>query len=230
MTNSSIVKKDGNGSYRDVNLPFRWFNDVELLSDSTLSPVITEAEKNAEMQLDRIIEESREISIGQEQSVMAAAEKAGYIVRKALHIQRQLLSDLDRIMIELQAIEGAVSALGYTNSKSTCIAGDQVLAGQMPGNNIVNVSKYSDMSFDLVEEFTPGEGSLQDIVAESITNREIEVLHYVARGYGNKQIANTLSISEQTIKNHMTSILHKLDANDRTHAVVMALRKGWISL
>lgn len=69
-----------------------------------------------------------------------------------------------------------------------------------------------------------------DTVKEDITRRETEVLSYVARGYGNKQIASELSISEQTIKNHMSSILQKLDANDRTQAAVMALRKGWITV
>lgn len=67
-------------------------------------------------------------------------------------------------------------------------------------------------------------------VTAPLSPRELEILGYVARGYLNKQIARTLAISEQTIKNHMTSILRKLDANDRTHAVVMALRQGWIAL
>ena len=62
-----------------------------------------------------------------------------------------------------------------------------------------------------------------------LLERETEVLSYVACGYGNKQIAHALKISEQTIKNHMTSILRKLDASDRTHAVVMAMQYGWIS-
>ncbi|MDD5093952.1 MAG: response regulator transcription factor [Dehalococcoidia bacterium] len=62
-----------------------------------------------------------------------------------------------------------------------------------------------------------------------ITEREAEVLSYVACGYGNKQIAHALGISEQTIKNHMTSIMSKLGASDRTHAVVMAMQYGWIS-
>ncbi len=68
-----------------------------------------------------------------------------------------------------------------------------------------------------------------DSSSAPITGREAEILSYVARGYGNKQIAGVLRISEQTIKNHMTSILRKLDASDRTHAVVMAMQSGWIS-
>jgi len=62
-----------------------------------------------------------------------------------------------------------------------------------------------------------------------ITPREIEILSYIACGDTNKQIAYKFGISEQTIKNHMTSILRKLDANDRTQAVVLAMRSGWIS-
>jgi len=73
-------------------------------------------------------------------------------------------------------------------------------------------------------------GVAMESLAAPLTARELEVLTYVARGYGNKRIAYTLNISEQTIKNHITSILRKLDANDRTHAVVLAMRHGWISM
>jgi len=52
----------------------------------------------------------------------------------------------------------------------------------------------------------------------------------MAKGYLNKQIASLLDISEQTIKNHVTSILRKLDANARTQAVITAVRRGIISL
>ena len=63
-----------------------------------------------------------------------------------------------------------------------------------------------------------------------LTYRELEVLSHVADGFANKQIARTLYISEHTVKNHMTTIMRKLDAKDRTHAVVSALRQGCISL
>ncbi|MHA2315215.1 MAG: LuxR C-terminal-related transcriptional regulator, partial [Candidatus Hermodarchaeia archaeon] len=53
-----------------------------------------------------------------------------------------------------------------------------------------------------------------------LTPREMEILNYIAQGYLNKQIAAELDISEQTIKNHVTSILRKLNANARTEAVV----------
>lgn len=68
-----------------------------------------------------------------------------------------------------------------------------------------------------------------ETVTAPITHRETEILNYVAGGNSNKQIAHILEISEQTIKNHVSSILRKLSANDRAHAVVLAIRQGWIS-
>jgi len=72
-------------------------------------------------------------------------------------------------------------------------------------------------------------GIAMETLASPLTARELEILSYVARGYINKQVAHKLGVSEQTIKNHMTSVLRKLDANDRTQAVVLALHYGWIS-
>ena len=67
-------------------------------------------------------------------------------------------------------------------------------------------------------------------ISASLSPRELEVLSLVADGKPNKQIGHSLSISEQTIKNHLTSILRKLNANDRTHAVVLAMRYGLIPM
>jgi DNA-binding NarL/FixJ family response regulator len=69
-----------------------------------------------------------------------------------------------------------------------------------------------------VEAFTP------------LSPREMEILQYVTRGMSNKEIAARLGISHQTVKNHMTAILHKLDVEDRTQAAVYALRHGWVRL
>jgi two-component system response regulator DegU len=66
-------------------------------------------------------------------------------------------------------------------------------------------------------------------VAAPLTKRETQILTYVAEGNSNKEIARILSISEQTIKNHVSAILRKLNANDRAHAVTLALHSGWIS-
>jgi DNA-binding NarL/FixJ family response regulator len=58
----------------------------------------------------------------------------------------------------------------------------------------------------------------------------MEILTCITKGQTNKEIAQQLGISRQTVKNHMTSILRKLAVNDRTQAAVYALRRGWIRL
>ena len=65
---------------------------------------------------------------------------------------------------------------------------------------------------------------------EKLTHREIEVLQLVSEGNSNKVIGNRLFISEETVKGHIKHILLKLDANDRTQAVTIAVRRGIIHL
>ena len=72
--------------------------------------------------------------------------------------------------------------------------------------------------------------SLGDNIVTQLTQRERQILTYITDGNTNKQIANILKISEQTIKNHVSAILRKLNANDRAHAVVLAIRRGLIPL
>jgi len=63
---------------------------------------------------------------------------------------------------------------------------------------------------------------------DGLTERELDVLKSVAAGNSNKIVADKLAISEETVKSHMRSILSKLSANDRTHAVTIALKRGII--
>lgn len=65
---------------------------------------------------------------------------------------------------------------------------------------------------------------------DSLTEREIEVLREVAAGNANKMVAQHLKVSEETVKAHMKNILSKLGANDRTHAVTIALKRGIIEI
>lgn len=65
---------------------------------------------------------------------------------------------------------------------------------------------------------------------DALTEREVEVLREVAAGNSNKIIASHLKISEETVKTHMKIILAKLAANDRTHAVTIALKRGIIEI
>jgi len=73
-------------------------------------------------------------------------------------------------------------------------------------------------------------GSDAQPIFAPLSPREVEILDNIAQGMTNKQVAYALSISEQTVKNHMSSILRKLSVNDRTQAVVYAMRQGWIKI
>jgi len=73
-------------------------------------------------------------------------------------------------------------------------------------------------------------GLAREKVVVPLTAREIQILSYIANGNTNKQVAYVLGISEQTIKNHISAILRKLNANDRAHAVAMAIRNQWVSV
>ncbi|NLG87333.1 MAG: response regulator transcription factor, partial [Firmicutes bacterium] len=65
---------------------------------------------------------------------------------------------------------------------------------------------------------------------DGLTAREEEVLRLLAHGQSNKQIGATLSISEKTVKNHVTSIFRKIGVGDRTEAALYAIRKGLVEL
>jgi DNA-binding CsgD family transcriptional regulator len=84
-----------------------------------------------------------------------------------------------------------------------------------------------------VQEFIKGKiHNLLDRIDSNgpLSLREMEVLNYAAMGKSNKQIADIIGLSESTIKNHFSSTLKKLHANDRTHAVTLALCNGWLSV
>lgn len=70
----------------------------------------------------------------------------------------------------------------------------------------------------------------QHVGENGLTTREIEILRHVASGCSNKLIADRLTISEDTVKGHIRNILQKLKANDRTHAVTIAVRRGFFDL
>jgi DNA-binding NarL/FixJ family response regulator len=68
------------------------------------------------------------------------------------------------------------------------------------------------------------------VTDDELTAREIDVLRLIASGNANKVIAAELAITEETVKSHVTNILSKLGANDRTHAVTIGLKRGIIEL
>ncbi|MCO5186091.1 MAG: response regulator transcription factor [Anaerolineae bacterium] len=90
-----------------------------------------------------------------------------------------------------------------------------------------------DRLLDWIEEKVGGHETLEvDGVqlATLLSPREMEILRHVTLGHSNKEIALRLGISHQTVKNHMTAVLRKLQVDDRTQAAVYALRSGWVRL
>lgn len=68
----------------------------------------------------------------------------------------------------------------------------------------------------------------EHVEQDNLSQREVEVLELVAAGLANKEIAARLGLTEETVKSHMRNIMEKLRANDRTHAVMIAVRRGVI--
>ena len=85
---------------------------------------------------------------------------------------------------------------------------------------------YAEMLSSLQQE---SRKETENLVAK-LTSRESQVLDYVAQGYANKQIAFELGISENTVKNFISRVFAKLNANDRTEAAVIAIKHGLVSL
>ncbi|NJP06784.1 MAG: response regulator transcription factor [Chloroflexaceae bacterium] len=103
----------------------------------------------------------------------------------------------------------------------------EVAQGRYPINDLV--LSRADVAAQVLDDFR-----IMSMVIETeqiyspLSARELQVLELVAAGQTNKEIALVLDISNQTVKNHVSSILRKLAVNDRTQAVVYAIQQGWI--
>lgn len=105
----------------------------------------------------------------------------------------------------------------------------RVARGEYPINESLHTRpKVAEQVLQKFQELS-SQSKSEDLVTP-LTKRETEILEYIANGFLNKQIAASIDISEQTIKNHVTSILRKLNANARTEAVVIAIKRGFISI
>jgi two-component system, NarL family, response regulator DegU len=101
--------------------------------------------------------------------------------------------------------------------------------GEHPINESLTIRpKVAEKVLRDFQDMSLGKGA--EVIIAPVTPREREILTYMVQGYLNKQIAFALKISEQTVKNHVTSILRKLNANARTQAVVEAIRQGLVTL
>jgi len=104
------------------------------------------------------------------------------------------------------------------------VEGDYVMADEVM--NEKNFAHWLERQLDSARRSYSEPGS----PFHPLSDREMEVLTLVVDGKSNKEIASQLGISHQTVKNHITSILRKFGVEDRTQAVVYALKRGWVKL
>lgn len=159
-------------------------------------------------------------------------EVARAIKRSHPNIGIVLLSaepDDQRLMIK--SLRAGVAAFIARNVPWEELLGtlQQVRRGDYPINELV--LSLPSIAASVLQEFRQLSAEEQgENIYSPLSPREIEVLELVAAGRTNKEIAVKLNISNQTVKNHISSILRKLAVNDRTQAVVFAMRRGWIKV
>lgn len=161
-----------------------------------------------------------------------------------LQVARQLKSDYDDVaFIIITAHHDKEQVLHAMRTGASAYCGKDIEAERLI--NIIEdvaagyvVADDRRMSRDELEEWLSQkiEDSTGPYIIDSeghyipLSPREMEILEHVVHGMINKEIASKLGISQQTVKNHMTSILKKLNVKDRTQAAVTALRRGWVRM
>jgi DNA-binding NarL/FixJ family response regulator len=161
-----------------------------------------------------------------------------------LQVTRQLSAErLETSVILLTAYDDVEQVIHAFRAGARAYCSKDIHAGKL-----LDVIRHVARGFYVVGDQVYDEAGLEEWLSRGVENvrrphlegdvdaftplspREMEILQFVTRGLSNKEIAARLGISHQTVKNHMTAILHKLDVEDRTQAAVYALRHGWVRL
>ncbi len=158
-------------------------------------------------------------------------EVARVIKRSHPHIAVVLFGPVNDGSVVVKAMRAGVAAFVPANIELSDLIEtlQQVRRGEYPINDLVLSSP--EVAAKVLEEFRQmvSDDDTQAIFSP-LSQRELQVLDLVAAGRTNREIAAMLDISNQTVKNHISSILRKLAVNDRTQAVVYAMRRGWIKV
>jgi DNA-binding NarL/FixJ family response regulator len=152
------------------------------------------------------------------------------IKRELPHVGVVVMTDSEDEQTLFEAIKAGASAYLSKNAEPAELVDTlrRVRAGQFTINEKVfsRPAVASKVLAEFRELSVYGPSSAH--VFAPLSPREVQILDNIAQGMTNKEVAYALAISEQTVKNHMSSILRKLSVNDRTQAVVYAIRQGWI--
>jgi DNA-binding NarL/FixJ family response regulator len=152
------------------------------------------------------------------------------IRRELPHVGVVVLTAKDEEQTLFEAIRAGAAA--YLNKDCDPVELVDAIRKARAGQFIINEKVFNRpaVASKVLAEFRElsvyGPGSSH--VFAPLSPREVQILDNIAQGMTNKEVAYALAISEQTVKNHMSSILRKLSVNDRTQAVVYAIRQGWI--
>lgn len=150
------------------------------------------------------------------------ADEIGIVILTAYHDDEQLYHALcagASAYFPKDVLTSTLLPAIRATAAGRCVINDQVL----------NKAEAFRWLLRAVEKLAPDRENVLDHFAP-LSTREMEILTYITRGASNKEIAYTLKISQQTVKNHISNVLRKLLVEDRTQAAVLALRRGWIRL
>lgn len=137
-------------------------------------------------------------------------------------------NDAQQILHAMRAGASAYCAKDVTPDKLVEIIRDVAMGLYIVDNTRMDERSLQEWVNQNVEAITGTYASDPNEHFVPLSPREMEILQFVTNGLSNKEIATKLGISQQTVKNHMTSILKKLNVQDRTQAAVTALRHGWV--
>jgi NarL family two-component system response regulator YdfI len=152
-----------------------------------------------------------------DESLSAAIQSGGALVNSSLMI---LTEDPESLAVDVLG-SGLRAILPRYATPEEIIAAIQAAATGL-------VALHPDIFDSMLSRIRPGQQSELDPSGQILTPREIEVLRMIAEGLGNKEIASKLSISDHTVKFHISSIFAKLGASNRAEAVTLGIRHGLI--
>ncbi len=144
-----------------------------------------------------------------------------------------LLSDADddeQLFSSLKAGAAAYSDKNMSSARLIELVRQVVKGNYLINEQVILKPLVAKRVLNQFNELTSSEESQVNYIFAPLTGREIAILDSIARGNTNKEIGLELVISDQTVKNHITNILRKLNANDRTQAVITGIRNGWINI
>ena len=152
-----------------------------------------------------------------DESLLAAIQSGGALINSSLMI---LTEDPESLAVDVLG-SGLRAILPRYATPEEIIAAIQAAATGL-------VALHPDVFDSMLSRIRPGQQSELDPSGQILTPREIEVLRMIADGLGNKEIASKLSISDHTVKFHISSIFAKLSASNRAEAVTLGIRHGLI--